>query len=63
MKKNYILALKNLCYKLKEGSPEFFKGSMEELSVPVQNFIKQKVFFFEGNIAEKGLRKFIKVKK
>lgn len=62
-KEKPILDFKTLCHQLKEKSPEFLKNSVDILSVPIQGFVKQKVYYFEGSISDQGMRKLLKVKK
>jgi len=61
-KDSYLFALKNLCRKLQEKSPDFLRNTIDLLSFPAQKFLKEKVYYFEGSINQKGLRKIIKVK-
>lgn len=64
-KEKYITLFKNLCHKLKEESPEFLKNVVEALPLPINTFVKAKVFYYEalGPLESSSLRKVIKVKK
>ena len=64
-KEKYITLFKNLCHKLKVESPEFLKSIVEDLPLPINNFVKTKVFYYEalGPSESTSLRKVIKVKK
>lgn len=55
---------KELCHKFKNVSNEFLKTVIEDLAIPIKNFIKNQVFYYEVN--ENGtapMRQVFKVKK
>ena len=47
-KEEHVLAFKHLCHQLNEQSHSFMKGAVEGMSPPLQKFVKEQVYFFEG---------------
>ena len=57
------MELKELCHKMNTHSHEFMTGALGQMSVVLQKFVKEQVYYYEGSMPTQGMRNIRVVKK